>query len=446
MDLRKKINKYNFVLSIILALLIGFVLRIYLTRFGNFGDVSVFTEWGARFWELDLKEFYYFDDWYYSFPTYPPLSPLMYGGLYWLYEQRYILSEIHNFIKIIPSSFIVFFGKTIPKEPFMYSYGYYMLLKIPSILADLGISVLIFAMIRKITSDMRKAFFGMLLYLFNPVTIFLSSVWGQTESLVAFFGLSAFILLVYGNIWLSLPLMFISLFIKPTWMLLVPLFLFLFYKAKKEMKDVAVGVLLVTVIFLVSTYPFSGSEIVLFAKDTILGNMLPAAKGTPMASISAFNFHTIFYQIDSVLASNTFLGIPVNILGILGFVFINLITFKYLSKSKTTTLNRVMFAIFFISFGGYLFLTNMLERYFFAGFAPLIIIAFIRPKRLSPVVVINLILFANLVWVFYRRSVHIVNHLFIDYNFFLITTLSVIIVACYVLISYKEVNRISRKK
>ena len=134
----------------------------------------------------------------------------MYGALYWLYERRYILAEIHNALKIIPSSFIIYFGKAVPSDPFRYGYGYFMLLKLPAILADLGISLVIFKVVKEITRDRKRAFFGMLFYLFNPITIFLSSVWGQSESLVAFSGLLSFVFLVYRKLWLSIPLMFVS--------------------------------------------------------------------------------------------------------------------------------------------------------------------------------------------------------------------------------------------
>ena len=446
MNLQQTFGKYRFSLSIILSLALGFVLRVYLTRYGNFGDVSVFTEWGARFWDINLKQYYFDEGWYYSYPTYPPISTWMYGVLYWLYQQRYILAQIHNAVKIIPSSFIIYFGKAAPDDPFQYGYGYFMLLKLPAILADLGISVVIYKIIEKITGNRNRAFLGMLFYLFNPVSIFLSGVWGQTESLVAFFGLLAFTFLVFGKLWLSLPFMFLSLYIKPTWMVLMPLFLFLTYKAKKDTKNVAVGIFIVFLIFLFSTYPFSGSNMFLFIKDSLLGNMLPSAKGTAMASVSAFNFYTIFYQIDKVLASRTFIGIPINILGLMMFVLINVFSFIVLSRKKESDLYQVIFAVFIISMGSYLFLTNMLERYFFASFAPMIIIAAVKPRKFLLVLVLNLILFANLTWAFYRRSVGVIGHLFADNNFILTRILSIVIVAFYIRIAFADKLQVFRKK
>ena len=419
---------------LLLFLLLGFLVRAFLTRYGNRGDLAVFAEWGQKFWELGANNFYLSEDWYYTFPTYPPLSSLMYAGLYWLFEHNYVLAQIHNVVKIIPADFIIYFNKIVAHSPFQYREGYFFLLKLPSILADLGISVVIYKLILNLTKVRKRAFIGFLVYLFNPVTIFLSSVWGQSESLVSFFGLLSFILLYYKKTWVSIPLFFVSLYLKPTWVVFIPLYLFLLYLYRPKLSHIVWGSGLALGLFLLTTFPFSEANVFSFTKETVLHNILPSAKGTARASISAFNFHTIFMKIDRSLATERFLRIPATTLGTLLYVFFNLFSFNYLRTRKKLLFPTIV-SLFVIGFGSFLFLTNMLERYFFAAFAPMIVIMFVSVETLVYVALMNLVVFANLIWAFYRRWFDEIDVPFTSNNFLLIRVLSTInVLSFFVLI------------
>src|SRR3989344_2343045 len=297
---KKTANKPIF---IFLAITIAFLLRAYLTRYGNTGDVTAFAEWGLRYHQLDPTQFYFDKDWYYTYPTYPPASILMYSFLYWLYDKRYILAEIHNAIKLIPSNFILFFSRPYPLDPFYFGYGYYLLLKLPIIISDIFLSILIYKVIYILAKREILAVCGFLFYLFNPLTIFLSSVWGQSESLVALLGVISFVLLSQRRFIVSAPFLFLSLYIKPTWAIFLPFYLFAFFSLKPKFKDILVSFFLSFIIFLSLTLPFSGSNVFSFSKSVVLENFLPTAKGSAKTSISSFNFHTIIFPIDRVTAN-----------------------------------------------------------------------------------------------------------------------------------------------
>jgi len=417
-------------LLIIFFLTLGFLVRTLFVKEGLNTDITVFAEWGEGFWERGAKNFYSKEGWYYTFPAYPPPSNLIFAFLSYLNEHRYILAQIHNTVKVIPADFIIFFGKTVPLDPLNQNYGYYLLLKLLPILSDLGISLLVYKIIFDITKHKVKSLLGFLLYLFNPVTVFLSGVWGQTDSFVSLFGFLAFVLIYYKKIYLSLPFFFLSLYLKPAWAIFIPIYLWILYLSKPKISHILTGGFLTLMIYLVTTTPFSNGNLIDFTKTMVFGYVSPFSKGTAKASISAFNFYTIFFKIDRDLATKTIMGIPLNHIGIIIYTLINFFTFSYIKKEKNKLL-AIVLGIFSVGLGSYLFLTNMLERYFFSAFAPLVILGATNSKFLKSLLIVNLILFANLIWAFYRRSSNEIDHPFTNYNFLLIRVLSLFLVIVY---------------
>lgn len=438
-SLKKYLTDHKRLITIFLLLFAGFVVRLYLSRYGNdSGDILAFAKWGERFWELDRKDFYYERDWYYTYPTYHPISNFLFGFLNWLNQNRYILAEIHNKTRLIPSSFIIFFGEIDPGNPFMYNKGYFMLLKLPTILADLGVSLIVYKIILEITKNSKKALLGFIFYLFNPLTIFLSSIWGQTESLLALFGLLGFYFLVKKKIYLAIPLMFISMYIKPTWIVFAPLLLMITYFSKSKMKHLLLGALLSLILFLIFTLPFSGNNIFGFTTDILMRNMIPTSKGASLTSVSAFNLYTIFTTIDKTSATEKVL-LSYETWGYLFYIILNVIIFAYLRKGKLN-LEKMIFGVFFIGLGSFLFMTNMLERYFFAAFPALVVLMFTDTKKMSWAIIMNLLLFANLVWAFYRRSVGSVDAIFVSKNFLLVKLTSLLLIASWYVLTEKYIK------
>ncbi len=409
-------------------LLLAFLLRISLISKWVIGDVLVHREWGEKFWKYGSRNFYFNKDWYYSFPTQPPITSLMFAGSFWLFDHKYVLAQIHNSTKLVPAALITYFYDM--EEP-VNKRGYILLLKLPAILADLALGILVFKIILDLTRRRNSAILGSLFYLFNPVTVFLSGGWGQNESVIAFFGLLAFVLLAKEKVYLSLPLFFVCLYTKPTWSIFVPLYLFLLFIWRPRVLAILVGVFLSSLIFIVTTLPFSGNDVLGFTKKVFWENTLPRAKVGARASISAFNFHTVFLRIDRDLDNERTIGIPANILGILGFALINVFVFSYMRKVQDK-LFGVVVSLFTLGFGSFLFLTNMLERYFFASFAPMIILAVSRPKTLLWALAINTIVFANLVFAYFRRTSDEISRPFTNNNFFLIRALSVLNIVAFV--------------
>lgn len=429
-------GKYVFLGFLCIA---GLTLRLFLSQWGNRGDIEVFAEWGRRFWDLGARDFYFDDRWYFSFPTYPPFSSLIFAAIYWMYEKRYLLAEIHNAIKIIPSSFIIYFSEIVPLDPFMTRRGYYLLLKAPSIISDIAISLLIYKLALKVGMDVKKAVISFLLYLFSPVTVFLSSIWGQNDSLVALFGFLSFYLLHNGNISLALPSMMISLLIKPTWAVSLPVFFAGAIRKKFSFLQYLIGMVLSGLILVTVTIPFSGSNVYGFTKGIVANNILPSAKGLAKASISAFNFHSLVFDIDKTLASVKFFGVGLDIYFLIFVLIINAGAVIYTLLGSRW---EILLSAAVANLGAFVFLTNMLDRYFFSALPFIVVISSLSKRYFWVAVFCNIVFFANLIWAYYRRSVGIIDHTFSDNNFLVLRVFSLAVVVLWFYLSWNVWKKI----
>lgn len=398
-----------------MLLVIGFLIRTYFINKSGTGDLMNYIEWGQKLVERGPKDFYFSEDWYYSVPVYPPVSMWMLGGLEILNQHRYVLAQLHNVIRIPPSSFIVYF----------YKWGNIFLIKLPSILCDLGIAIVIYKLVLKLTKSTKKAIIGFCIFLFNPVSIFLSGAWGQTDSIVGLLGILSFLALINKNIILSMPLLFLSIYFKPSWAVLGPFYLFLIYKMKPKMWQFLVGMGAIVALYIVTTLPFSDGNVFAYGLR-LYQERYPIPIGFDgKASISAFNFQTIFWKPDIDFSSQKLLGITSGKYGMFFFLILNLIAMFNFAKQKDKLIGMLT-GIFTVGMGYFLFMPTMLERYFFPAFPAMIILALTRPKLILNMVIMNLILFANLIYSYYRRESDEIYHFFIDNNYLLIRVVSAV--------------------
>jgi Gpi18-like mannosyltransferase len=405
----EKKAKYLIIFALLLA---GFAVRIFFADKSLTGDLLVNAEWGQKLVQFGARDHYFRNDWYHTAPVYPPFSQLVFGGAFYLFDHKYVLAQIHNIINFPPAAFIVYFYKS----------GYYLLLKLPGILADLGLSLIIYKVLLKLTKDNKKALIGAAFYIFNPVTIFLSGFWGQTDSFVALLGIGSFLLLNSGNVFASLPLLFLSLYFKPSWAVFVPFYLYLIYLRKPNIKSVFGGIILSLLLFLIITVPFAHGNVFTFTWKLFTEKIPLPFRFIGKASNSAFNFYTIFFRID--------IDSPPRFLGLIFFFILNIYSF-FMARREKNKLLGLFAGLFSIGIGNFLFMTSMLERYFFPGFVPMIILMFARPKLFWGLTLMNLIFFANIVWSFYRRTSDEIGRFFVANNFLVIRILSAVGVTIY---------------
>jgi len=101
-----------------------------------------------------------------------------------------------------------------------------MFMKIPQIVAEVSIAVLVYYMVRKET-NLRLGALAALLFLVNPFTFFLTAVWGAPESLVMIFVLASLYATYRSRPFIGAFLLGVSLMVKPyTIVFLIPIVLF----------------------------------------------------------------------------------------------------------------------------------------------------------------------------------------------------------------------------
>lgn len=425
----KKLLKKNWQGILVgLVLILGFIVRVVLVQRVIVGDIMSYLEWGEKIWVWGTKTYYFGQHmWTYSPPNYPPIAALLFAGLDWLWRHKYVTAQLHNLIKFPPAVFIIYF----------YKYGQILLYKLVPILCDLGLGIIAFKVTKSLTKNYWRAFGALTLFVLNPITIFISGAWGQTDSLVAIFGFLSFVLLATGKLNLSMFLFFVGMYIKPSWGVFIPFYLYALYLKKPNLKSILPGIIAVLITLFIVSAPFAEKGVITFTKEMWVGKYVIPVKSVGKASVSAFNFHTIFLKVDRSFFNAKYLGIiSADKLGLISFFVLNIIAFKFLKRQKNF-LWGVTVGMFILGIGSFLFMSNMLERYFFPGFTPLIIIMFTDFTILIDGIVMNLILMANIIWSFYRRGSDEIDHPFTGNNFLLIRVLSVLIVYSFAKITSK---------
>lgn len=89
--------------------------------------------------------------------------------------------ELHSFLWMRPAEHIIV------------DWMFCLLSKLPIILADLGIGIILYEVIHHITLDTRKSHLGLASWYLNPFIIWVSSCWGMFDSLPTFFVLLSLI-------------------------------------------------------------------------------------------------------------------------------------------------------------------------------------------------------------------------------------------------------------
>lgn len=381
-------------ISIIFSLAIA--LRFALSPTGFHVDIFSNAAWGEWIGENGPLGFYNNNIWVYSWPTQPPLVNLLYGfthNLYlWFLE---LLRQSANVIvkyHLAPGhmlwwfKFVIWFDNPLSTE-IWFPYGFLVSIKAIAIIADLAIAALIAWLAKSLK---RNPIIWSAIYLFSPFTWYLSALWGQYDQLAYLFALTSFLSLI------KLPgisplLMAISISLKPTTIIFAPLYLWLYVKRKPKTKAILFGAA-TSLLFTYSTLrAFTTGSIILFIKEVLIPKII--FKSEFRVSTNAYNFWHIL-TLDKAMGDTTkFLFLPAKIWGLLAFTIINIKTFKH---TKTLNYKNIFSSLFIIGAGGWLFMTNMLDRYFFAGVVGGLFVTIYQPKLFKYWLVASLIFCLNL--------------------------------------------------
>ncbi|MFZ2153339.1 MAG: hypothetical protein WAV41_04830 [Microgenomates group bacterium] len=382
-------NIWKSPIIILVTILFGLLIRVYITPLNQQGDIQVHQEWSRIIYQQRPLGSYFFSNWTYTPPTQPPLMLLGFWTSQHIYQNRYLLSQIHNQIHLPPASFIIWFDKN----------GEWLLLKSWAILGDILSALIVYILVKNITHNYLYAYLGIIFVLFNPVSIFESAYWGQNDIVGALFlYLSLYLLLSLRYSYLSLPLFIISVLLKPTTLILSPLLLYVFIQKFNYslLLQQLIGLVFSLIILIICFQPFVKSTLEI--KDIISQRIVTSAKGTVKASHSAFNFYSLVFTLDKTNADYKIFNIPLSTYSILIYLLLNLTIAIFILKSKPSIVNYLVSA-YILSQGSFLFMTGMMERYFFPAFLAATILMTINFHHLKYVLFLQQICwFINLVF------------------------------------------------
>ncbi|GJM16970.1 MAG: hypothetical protein DHS20C13_22970 [Thermodesulfobacteriota bacterium] len=339
--------KSNPYLQLSIILLIGFLLRIYLSTVITFeNDFKIWQWWGEGLSKVGFSNFYS-NYWCDYMPGY-------------LYILR-LLTDIQNeFTGLSP----------------------YILFKLPANLSDLGISILIFVFLKPISST-RIAMISSLAYFFNPAVLSNSTFWGQVDSVHAFPILLAIILGLRKKFVLSGLFAALAFMIKPQSIVLFPIIGFIaiepFFRSENRwnIKNFIPGtkvIITVIVTCVVITLPFIWDKIdsifylLTGPLELIKERFDKAYEQYKFASLNTFNFWGIFAM--WVSDETVFLGLTFKTWGTIIFgtiyalIFAFFFRFKILRNNSKQEYTYLIFqAVTLILFSLFLFVTRAHERH-----------------------------------------------------------------------------------
>ena len=285
-----------------------------------------------------------------------------------------------------------------------------MLVKVPAILADLGVGVLLYAIARRFAS-INVALGTAALYILNPATIFISAKWGQVDSVAGGLALLAIYLLLKSDdsngggrrlTW-QIPAAWIvfaySLLIKPQAAVLIPVFIAFAFtdpaRRRVRVLGTTAGIALAVLFSLALTIPFHPTANPIDAMSWLLERFAHGSTVYPMNSVNAFNLWVVLKDFW-VRDDTPILFVPQYYWGIgLVIAAVGLTVWRYVTdRSKTGLLEAS--ALCALAF--FMLATRMHERYSFDGYMLTIACVPFARRYLYGAIALSVVLFANLIY------------------------------------------------
>lgn len=379
-------------------MLFSFVFRLSLTNTAMHFDILVQAGWGH--WISENKSMYGFYEnrnWIYGWPNQPPLISYLYGFGFKIHEGlNTAMVGLGNFIALnrlgashIPwyYKFVVWFSEDKFEET-PYDHGQLISLKLIPIFADLILAGLLYWIVKKYTNG-KKALLISALYLLSPFSWYESAIWGQHDQLSLIFVLLAF--LAVSNKWITwAPLLWaISIWLKTTGLIFGPLLLWGALKNKDGFKKFMIGSVLTLGVYYMLVTAISPNNFIVFNLNLIKQMF---AKGDFATWVNTFNFWRLVTP-ELTNSRNLFLGISLTMWSYVMFGIINIYAFWQCRKRDFWS---VIAALYVVSFGGWLFLSTMHERYLFTAVGTGLLLGAKYPGVIKWWIVMSLIFWINM--------------------------------------------------
>jgi dolichyl-phosphate-mannose-protein mannosyltransferase len=273
------------------------------------------------------------------------------------------------------------------------------LLKLPAILADLGLCAVTFAVVRGWGST-RDALTAAAVAAFTPATWMISAVWGQIDSIPALFLLVAIALTLRGSATLGWVALGLSALVKPQAIVAAPLLLAWQVRREGPRASLVLGPVLAVALAYVSSLPFAPVTSPPAVLSWLFGRYEAGTGFYPYRSVSACNVYTLrgdFYGSDG----QRVFGIPVwgwSMLALSALVVgITVITVRQLETKTDRALREkvLITACFIVLTAMFVLATRMHERYLFPAIALAPLVWFADPRQRPAVVILTLTFVGN---------------------------------------------------
>ncbi len=384
--------------KIVLVILAAIILRIVLAPLVFHGDTLIQASWGQIIQNQGAKGFYEGSYWTYISPNQPPLITLVYAwgfkvylGLNNIFIRSGLFIAKHNLgagqIKWW-YGFISWWDKAkYAATPF--KWGELISMKLFPILGDGILAVMIYGIVAKMT-DKKKAGLAVIIYLLSPFTWYESALWGQHDQLGLIFLLAAFLLITSDRYEVMAPIMVVvSIMLKPTALMFVPLFIWVAIKNPQKMLKTALGSLIAMGAYYGLVRIFSNLTLHAF-NENLMRQMFE--KGEMMTWANTFNF----WRIMTGYLTNyqtIFWGLSLKTWGYILTGIVNLVAFRI---SRKRDWESVLKGIFVAGFGGWMTMVTMHDRYLFTAVVTGLILAFTNEKLWKYWWIMSIIFWTNM--------------------------------------------------
>ena len=335
---KTNIGRFTVPLFFLLALTLRVVLAISTVGFEV--DFNCFSGWSDRMFLLGPSSFYAED----YFSDYPPLY------LYVLY-----------FLGLVKHTFGILYG----------SPAHLLLMKSPAILADLCIGYVIYKIGNK-RVGLASALCLSALFLFQPVVLINSSIWGQVDSVFTLFLIMSCFFLEHQNLFPAILFFALGTLMKPQMLIFAPVMIlgvitYVFRGSfSMRMLTKALAYMLLTLLFtILLAMPFGMENVISQYVDT-LGSY-------PYASVNAYNFWSgVGYNWLS--QTKVFCGFPCDTWSFIAIVLAT--AFAIILGLRLGTISGKFYNVAaFLILTVFTFAVRMHERYLYP-FVPLAILGF----------------------------------------------------------------------
>jgi hypothetical protein len=197
--------------------------------------------------------------------------------------------------------------------------------------------------------------------------------------------------IIKKNVIIAPFLLMVSVSMKPTSLIFIPLFFWLYISARKNIWEYLIGIIISVGGLLLTVSVFTNDNLIHFINYDLKNKVF--FKAGFRVSTNSFNFWHIFIGNNAREHFTTYFGVPAYIWGWLSFIVINGIGL-WISKVKTPKNILTAFAV--VGLGSWLFMINMLERYFFAGMVFAMMTLIYYPKYFKYWIVLSLLFWLNL--------------------------------------------------